>query len=202
MRNIRKLLNLTCTFCANAGFNIVTNHNHSNLNKRVLKINVGFLLAAGPGNSHDSHLDIPQAVQVSDDLLLTYIQGPMRLTRAKEGILVQGTWHIGLFMECPRCLDEFEHDLTLNIEELYMHPSPIDSEFSVGADGNLDLAPLVRAETIIASGHPVLCQANCKGLCPQCGTNLNNETCHCEVDTIDPRMAKLRELLDASDGAS
>lgn len=169
------------------------------LHRRVFKINVGFLLSAGPGNHHDSSFDIPEAVQVDDDLTLTYVKGPIRLTRAKEGILVQAGWHVGIVLECPRCLDGFEHDLTLRLEELYMHPVPRDGEFSVGADGNLDLAPLVRAETIIASTYPIMCRPACKGLCQQCGTNLNHETCQCEHDFIDPRMAKLKELLDASD---
>ena len=39
-----------------------------------------------------------------------------------------------------------------------------------------------------------LCKTDCKGLCPQCGTNLNNGTCGCIPDEGDPRLAVLRGL--------
>ena len=45
----------------------------------------------------------------------------------------------------------------------------------------------------------VLCDEDCKGLCPKCGANLNKETCSCsetasDEDYIDPRFAKLKDL--------
>jgi uncharacterized protein len=43
-----------------------------------------------------------------------------------------------------------------------------------------------------------LCRDDCKGLCPQCGTNLNRETCTCSPKWEDPRLAALRGLLDRS----
>ena len=47
------------------------------LHPRVLKINAGFMLNAGPGNSNDSTFEFP-AVRVSDDLALNYLTGPDR----------------------------------------------------------------------------------------------------------------------------
>ena len=47
--------------------------------------------------------------------------------------------------------------------------------------------------------HKVLCNEDCEGLCPECGANLNKETCSCsetasDEDFIDPRFAKLKDL--------
>ena len=39
-----------------------------------------------------------------------------------------------------------------------------------------------------------LCKEDCKGLCQQCGNNLNLSTCQCDNDDIDPRLAKLKDL--------
>jgi uncharacterized protein len=162
---------------------------------RVLKLNVGFLLGAGPGHIHDTAFDVP-AVRVSDDVDLAYVRGPLRLSRTKEGLLVQGKLHIGVEDECYRCLDPMLRDVEIELEELYNYPVPKDSEFSLSDDGILDLSPLIRAEALIEDARGALCRPDCKGLCPECGTNLNHETCHCAEQEIDPRLARLRQLLD------
>lgn len=167
------------------------------LSNRVLKTNVGFLLSAGPGNSHDSRLDIPEPVRVAEDLFVNTISGTLRLTRTHEGILVQSHLSVGVESECSRCLDAVQRDIELNMEELYNYPTRANSEFFVGADAILDLAPLLRAEVLIEAEHRFLCREECKGLCPDCGINLNYETCDCADKRIDPRFSKLRELLDS-----
>jgi len=165
------------------------------VSNRVLKLNIGFLLTAGPGHSHDSTFDVP-AVRVADDVFLKYIKGPIRLSRAKEGILVQGDLEIGIEDECYRCLEPVSRSINIKIEELYGYQSPGNAEFRLYDDGILDLAPLVRAEALIVLSRGILCRENCKGLCPECGTNLNYETCDCALEGIDLRFAQLKELLD------
>jgi uncharacterized protein len=39
-----------------------------------------------------------------------------------------------------------------------------------------------------------LCSEDCKGICPQCGQDLNEGECDCEIETVDPRLAKLKEF--------
>lgn len=169
----------------------------SYMNNRVLKLNVGFLLTSGPGNSHDSEIDFP-AVRVADDLHLSYLRGPLRLSRTKEGILVQATLETTVADECYRCLDPVNHQVVLDLEELYTYQTHSEeAEFSIGDDAILDLAPLLRAEILIELSHGVLCQDDCKGLCPVCGANLNRETCECDRDNIDPRLAVLKKLLES-----
>ncbi len=170
----------------------LTNNYVSN---RVLKLNVGFLLSDGPGHIHETVFDVP-AVRVSDDMYATYIRGPLRLSRTKEGILAQGQLRVGLEDECYRCLDSVSTEIVVDIEELYAYLSSLDAEFVIADDAILDLAPLIRAEALIANARGVLCGEDCKGLCPECGANLNTNACECESEKIDPRMAKLKELLN------
>jgi uncharacterized protein len=172
----------------------VKQHANGYVPNRVLKQNVGFLLAVGPGHTHEIGFDVP-VVRVSEDVDLSFIRGVLRLSRTKEGILVQGTLHLGLEEECTRCLDDVLVDEPLEVEELYQYPAPVDSEYGIGEDAMLDLAPLVRAEAIIAASHGVLCREDCKGLCPECGANWNRTACNCADRAIDPRLAKLKQLL-------
>lgn len=165
------------------------------LSHRVLRTNVGFLLSAPSGTHQDSRMDIPSPVRVSDDLVVNAISGTLRMTRSKEGILVQAQLTITVDNECSRCLDNIAQQVTVEVEELFAHPVSSISEFSVGADAILDLAPLLRAEVLIEMSHRVLCQQACQGLCPTCGANRNRERCECEQEIIDPRLAILKNLL-------
>jgi len=169
------------------------------LSQRALKVNVGFLLSAGPGLSQDSRLDSDTPIQVADDLVINDIHGTLRLTRTKEGVLVQSHLQVGVDAECSRCLETTQQEVPVDVEELYVHPTPIPgNEFFVGADAILDLAPLLRAEVLIQTSQRVLCRPDCKGLCPTCGANRNHESCDCAENRIDPRLAGLRALLDSS----
>lgn len=165
------------------------------IGNRVLKLNVGFLLTSGPGHIHETEFDVP-ALRVAEDVDLRYLRGPLRLSRTKEGILVQGQLKAGVTDECYRCLDPVEHELTLDLEELYAYPNPHNAEFSLNDDGILDLSPLIRAEALLADAGGALCREDCQGLCPDCGANRNREVCSCADDVIDPRLAKLKQLLD------
>jgi uncharacterized protein len=165
------------------------------LNNRVLKFNVGFLLNEGPAHSHDAELDLP-AVRISDDLLVDHVRGPLRLSRTKEGILVQAELEVGLSDECYRCLDPVERKMDIEIQELYAFHRQNEVEFSIGEDAILDLNPLLRAEVLIGGAQRSLCRPDCKGLCSNCGANLNYETCDCDREDIDPRFAALKNLLD------
>lgn len=166
------------------------------LKNRVLKLNVGFLLSDGAGHIQNSMLDIP-TVRVSDDLTLGYVRGPLRLTRTQEGVLVQATLHVGLEDECYRCLEAVARDVEFEVEELYGYHSQALSEFMIGDDAILDLSPLIRAEVLIDTSYRVLCKEDCKGICAECGANLNEAECGCREDMIDPRMAALKKLLES-----
>jgi uncharacterized metal-binding protein YceD (DUF177 family) len=179
------------------GHIIVNTSSATLLSNRVLKLNVGFLLSAGPGNKKDVELNITDPVRIADDLVANYVIGTIRMTRGKDGVLIQTDLHVGMERQCARCLEPFEHDMRFQVEELYAHPAPMnETDFFIGKDAKLDLAPLLRAEVLIELSHRKFCRENCQGLCQDCGTNLNHEECGCEADDIDPRMAKLKELLD------
>ena len=60
-------------------------------------------------------------------------------------------------------------------------------------DDTIDLGEVVREQLYLALPMKPLCQEDCKGLCPVCGVNRNRETCTCQQEWVDPRMAALKE---------
>ncbi len=168
------------------------------LNSRVLKLNVGFIMAEGAGFSRDVPLEIPEPVRVADDVTLENLLGMLRLTRTSEGILVQGQLECTSLAECGRCLNNTTVTYTLEVEEIF-EISYRDDPFVIGEDGILDLAPLIREESILNTPQQVLCRPDCQGLCPECGQNLNEGQCDCVANDIDPRWTVLADLLHKED---
>lgn len=165
------------------------------VNPRVLKINVGFILAEGAGFQRDIELDLPR-VKVGGDLELDYVHGTLRMSRNSQGIFVHGGLESAVVGECARCLDTTHVPVSFELEELFAYPPSDEAPYSIQETGILDLEPLLREEAILAVPMTVLCRPDCAGLCPICGKNWNEGPCDCEQDDIDPRLAGLRALLE------
>ena len=66
----------------------------------------------------------------------------------------------------------------------------------------IDLLELAREQIILSLPEKPLCDEECKGLCTSCGADLNEETCTCEPEPADPRMAVLAGLKLDDDSSS
>ena len=168
----------------------------STVSNRVLKLNVGFLLSEGPSHTHKSELDFPQ-LKISDDLIVKYLYGPLRLSRTKEGILVQAELETAIDGSCFRCLDSHEHSLTIELEELFYTHWNSDAEFYIGDDGILDLTPLLRDEIIIEADYGKPFRVDEHGFCQMCGELAQDKLQLNQEEQLDPRLAVLKKLLDS-----
>lgn len=166
------------------------------LNPTMIRFDVSALTKARPGASLT--LNVDTGPQHLIDLELGVLRGTIQVIRVQGGLLVQGTLESQLRLDCVRCLESFVLPIALEIEEIFglpgAGPRP-DVTYKVGDDGWLDLAPLLRELAWVATPMKPLCDPECKGLCPQCGVNLNEESCTCERTRIDPRLAALKDLL-------
>jgi uncharacterized protein len=162
----------------------------------MIRFDVSTLTKARLGTSVT--LDVETGPQCLTDLELDFIRGTVRAVRVQGGLLIRGTLESQLGLECVRCLESFVLSITLELEEMFRLPGTDprpDAPYAVGDDGWLDLAPLLREQAWVAIPMKPLCRADCQGLCPQCGANLNLESCTCENEEIDPRLALLKDLL-------
>lgn len=104
-----------------------------------------------------------------------------------------------LNLNCDRCLEAFQREFTYNFEHILVQKLNGDDDGYIVCDGGvLDLFELVRTDILLELPMKVLCDEDCKGLCPQCGKNLNFDSCECEKKQIDPRLAGLSQFLKQS----
>jgi uncharacterized protein len=168
-----------------------------------MEINVSQQLKANIGNVHEYEVD--ELTDVMGIGVSSRVEGSVKLTRTNRGILVQGTLHTWVPVECSRCLKVFDYPLTVNIEEEYFPlidvnsgtpveiPEDADS-FTINEHHILDLSEAIRQNALLAIPMKVLCRKDCAGLCSECGKNLNEGKCNCNSEIIDPRWAKLAQL--------
>ncbi|MDR1714201.1 MAG: YceD family protein [Coriobacteriales bacterium] len=125
------------------------------------------------------------------------------LSNTGNGILLTGSVSATGTTECSRCLEPASLELTGEVEG-YFITNPRDEELEladdefalVPANGEVDLAPAVSAAAIFELPQVVLCQPDCRGLCPHCGVNLNVASCDCaSLLAADHPFAALGELL-------
>ena len=135
------------------------------------------------------------------------VVGRATLSNVGRYVRAQGWLRTVIGLACSRCLRPVRHELEVEIEELCIleqidepavyagtedeetDPIPILDEETV------DLSELVRQCVVVAAPTTVLCRDDCRGLCPDCGQDLNEGTCGCAREQIDPRWSALQDLL-------
>ncbi len=162
---------------------------------------------AQPDGEATCHLDAP-APQGTGARFVGNLTGQIRLHNIGHEITALGQLRAVAVLACCRCLREHEVPLefdfceTCSLTQIDEPGSYVpEAEFDEPApipilDGNLvDLTELVRQLLVLNLPSRSLCSPDCKGLCPQCGADLNVTTCKCQQQVTDPRLAPLAELL-------
>ena len=133
------------------------------------------------------------------------IHGKATLVLTNRSILVTGSFDTTVKCICSRCLVEFEQSYALKLEEEFFPENGFLSDglmredkyadgFSIGEDNILDLNEAFRQNTLVNIPLKPICQQDCAGLCPKCGSNLNIHSCSCDKKQIDPRWTPLQKV--------
>ena len=98
---------------------------------------------------------------------------------------------------CDRCASEFCKTKQLDVEAVFADEIVNEDNVDIFLlDGNFaDIDEVIINAFVLSMESKFLCRDDCKGLCPQCGKNLNEGPCSCKSD-VDPRLAVLEQLLD------
>lgn len=163
--------------------------------KKPFRFNVGFIIHEDVGYSHD----FPFAFEklTLDDLELTNFEGVASVGKTPQGLILQADFSAETTLECVRCLTNFEHALDWSFTELYAFDkrSETESGLLLPEDAHLDLAELIRDYALLEIPISPIHDENCKGLCPECGQNLNIKDCGHRPAEPDSPFAKLKDLL-------
>jgi uncharacterized protein len=123
-------------------------------------------------------------------------------------VTIKGRISATIELTCARCLKQYPEQLSDSFEIIYR--PRFESTEEVGAEielqeADLDLNyyegesisvdQLLRDQLLLLLPVKPLCRPDCAGLCPSCGQDLNAGSCSCAPETVDPRLAILKQLL-------
>jgi len=128
-------------------------------------------------------------------------------SRVEESVNVSGKIGTKLTLQCVRCLSPFlfTEDAEFDVEYRPVSEVPQRSEVELAADeldvlyysgGEINVDELLMGQVAEILPAQPLCREDCRGICPQCGENRNRRDCGCVPAVTDPRLAKLKELLN------
>lgn len=147
------------------------------------KISAKNLLISEMGTSEK--LDISASINDFDfpeDIKAKDVHGKLKLIKLEETILVQGDFESEVEVTCDRCLETFKKKITFSIDREFEINRLRENEEEQFVDkyGNIDISEPVREELIMAIPMRNICKDECKGICTDCGINLNKENCKCK----------------------
>ena len=146
-----------------------------------------------------------EQIEIGDIVFSVKDKTPVNLTFANIGkgkVRIVGDTEMTFAMRCDRCLKPVDQTLTLRFDREVFAPDMIESipdgeqEFMEGF--TLDVEDLLHNEIVINWPMKVLCKPDCKGICRQCGQDLNTGTCDCDTFVPDPRMAVIKDIFNGN----
>lgn len=146
-----------------------------------LRLNVGYMYNKPIGSSREVPVDVDQ-LEI-EDLTIRDLKSLIRMSRTREGLLLQVKAEAEVLTSCVRCLVEFYLPVSTEFEELYQFPSRYreETDLILPNDGYLDGRPIYREYLILSMPIKGLCRRDCAGLCAICGVNLNENSCEHQI---------------------
>ena len=120
---------------------------------------------------------------------VTNIGGPLEIKLA-----VSGTYEV----LCSRCAKATQGSFGYDFTEILVSAEAEDitdrDDAVIFTGDTVDLSDIIMSNVLLSLPSTFLCKEDCKGLCPKCGTDLNEKTCDCE-DDVDPRWEALKNFV-------
>jgi uncharacterized protein len=130
----------------------------------------------------------------------------LRLQQTGKFVEVDGHLDAVVALSCGRCLQDFDLSLSESFSVTFVprrKDNETDEEVELEADElglvsyddeTLELRDTLQEQLLMAVPISPLCKKTCKGLCPECGTNLNIETCNCTRKPFNNKFTALAAM--------
>ncbi|MEF3169350.1 MAG: DUF177 domain-containing protein [Deltaproteobacteria bacterium] len=132
------------------------------------------------------------------------VTGAVTLTRTGDQVYLSGNVEARLILSCDRCLEDFPAEVSTSFTYLFAPDSfeePAERAMRIEDvelapyDGiHIPIAHVFREQILLNIPERKLCSDTCKGICPNCGANLNWETCTCTHKDTDSAFTVLESL--------
>ncbi len=143
----------------------------------------------------------PSQLQLSD-AFTSPVSVNIKLDKSSTQIYLKAEIMLNGNFTCDRCLIDFKSEIRtlFNIFFMYEARSLKNDQSNdiqiLSPDTNyIDISEDVRQYILLAIPIKILCSENCRGLCPSCGIDLNENQCKCKSDTPDPRWEALSRII-------
>lgn len=161
--------------------------------------NVSGLIQDGIGATRT--YDVEGSVELEDGEREDVV-GTVEMLRTTDGVLVRGHLRLVEPEDCSRCLKPLNETVKIEFEEEYLpttdikggavvHNNSDPDAFRIDERHTLDLTEAVRQYREVSIEMQPLCRPDCKGLCTECGSDLNLGECQCDQGAVDTRWAGL-----------
>lgn len=164
--------------------------------KKPFRVNVGFIIHEEIGYNHDFPFGFDKVI-LGEDLEMRNLEGVVNVGKTPQGLVVQVDFSGELTLNCVRCLQDFEHTLEWTFTELYAFDrrSETESGLLLPEDAQINFEEILREYALLEIPISPICKPDCKGLCVECGQNLNEKDCGHRPEEPDSPFAKLKDLL-------
>jgi len=163
--------------------------------RNPFRINVGFIIHEEIGYNREFLFALDK-IQLDEGFNLRQLEGAVNVGKTPQGLIVQGNFQATTNLDCVRCLNGFEEPLEWSFTELYAfdHRSVTESGLILPEDAQLDLSTLVREYALLEIPIGPVCKPQCRGLCAECGQNLNEMDCGHRPPAPESPFARLKDL--------
>ena len=147
--------------------------------RHPLRTNVGYFLNKPIGFSREFQVDFAE-IFIEPDLNATSLVGTFSFSRTREGLLLQADLEADIAANCNRCLEPITVHVCADFEELYVFETRMKEELDeeeVPNDGYIELGVPFRDYLLLGLPLANTCSPDCRGICLDCGQNLNTGTC-------------------------
>lgn len=158
-----------------------------------MNLNLSKLKEVGSSKNIKRQLEIPTFNFRNQEIETPYpFDLELNIYNTKDSFLLTGHLSGLLLLSCSRCLEKYQHRLQLEIEEELLKDELENFE-------KVDLIKILQENIMLVLPMKHLCSEECRGLCTVCGQNLNEKECNCKTESIDPRLAKLKDFYKKDD---
>lgn len=156
-------------------------------------------LISRPGQTRTHQHRVPVQVSFPTAQVDTVVSFDAAISGVPDGVWLRGSVEAEAELTCNRCLTRWTQTIYTPVERLYrLQPSDPEEELVIEDGGWIDVTQPVHEQISLALPFNSVCSPDCLGICPECGTDLNQSICSGHQQDAGSPFAALADLLETS----